>query len=71
MCLPPPLFEEVKNADTKETGTHNEIDDILARLEETEDEEEIRNYTELLDEKHIELEDVKREIRILTVWRFT
>ena len=48
-----------------------EIDDILARLEETEDEEEIRNYTELLDEKHIELEDVKREIRILTVWRFT
>ena len=49
----------------------DEIDDILARLEETEDEEEIRNYTELLDEKHIELEDVKREIRILTVWRFT
>lgn len=49
----------------------DEIDDILARLEETEDKEEIRNYTELLDEKHIELEDVKREIRILTVWRFT
>ncbi|MFA5753688.1 MAG: hypothetical protein WC910_11520 [Bacteroidales bacterium] len=49
----------------------DEIDDILARLEETEDEEEIRNYTELLDEKHSELEDVKREIRILTVWRFT
>jgi len=48
-----------------------EIDDILARLEETEDEEEIQHYTELLDEKHIELEDVKREIRILTVWRFT
>ena len=49
----------------------DEIDDILARLEETEDEEEIRNYTELLGEKRIELEDVKREIRILTVWRFT
>jgi len=49
----------------------DEIDDILARLEETEDEEEIQHYTELLDEKHIELEDVKREIRILTVWRFT
>jgi len=49
----------------------DEIDDILARIEETEDEEEIRNYTELLDEKHSELEDVKREIRILTVWRFT
>jgi ATP-dependent Lon protease len=49
----------------------DEIDDILARLEETEDKEEIQHYTELLDEKHIELEDVKREIRILTVWRFT
>lgn len=49
----------------------DEIEDILSKLEDAEDEEEIQELKELLEEKHSELEDVKREIRILTVWRFT
>ena len=47
----------------------DEMDDILARLKETEDEQEKMHYTDLLDEKRIELEDLDREIRQLVAYR--
>lgn len=47
----------------------DEMDDILARLKETEDEQEKMYYTNLLDEKRIELEDLDREIRQLVAYR--
>jgi hypothetical protein len=47
----------------------DEIDDILQRLKETEDEQERMDYTDLLDEKRIELEDLDREIRQLVAYR--
>ena len=47
----------------------DEMDDILQRLKETEDEQEKMYYTNLLDEKRIELEDLDREIRQLMGYR--
>jgi hypothetical protein len=47
----------------------DEMDDILQRLKETEDEQEKMYYTNLLDEKRIELEDLDREIRQLVAYR--
>lgn len=43
----------------------DDMDDILARLKETQDKQEKMYYTNLLDEKRIELEDLDREIRQL------
>jgi hypothetical protein len=47
----------------------DEMDDILQRLKATEDEQEKMHYTNLLDEKRIELEDLDREIRQLVGYR--
>ena len=47
----------------------DEIDDILQRLKATEDEQEKMRYSNLLDEKRIELEDLDREIRQLMGYR--
>lgn len=47
----------------------DDMDDILQRLKETEDEQEKMYYTNLLDEKRIELEDLDREIRQLVAYR--
>lgn len=47
----------------------DEMDDILQRLKETEDEQERMHYTDLLDEKRVELEDLDREIRQLVAYR--
>jgi hypothetical protein len=47
----------------------DEIDDILARLKATEDEQEQVIYIDLLDEKRVELEDLDREIRQLMGYR--
>ena len=47
----------------------DDMDDILQRLKETEDEQERMHYTDLLDEKRVELEDLDREIRQLVAYR--
>ena len=47
----------------------DEIDDILQRLKASEDEQEKMRYSNLLDEKRIELEDLDREIRQLMGYR--
>ena len=47
----------------------DEMDDILQRLKETEDEQERVHYIDLLDEKRVELEDLDREIRQLVAYR--
>jgi len=47
----------------------DEMDDILNRLEATEDEQEKAVYIDLLNEKRVELEDLDREIRQLLAYR--
>lgn len=47
----------------------DEMDDILQRLKETEDEQEKAVYIDLLNDKRVELEDLDREIRQLVGYR--
>ncbi len=47
----------------------DDMDDILQRLKETEDEQEKAVYTDLLNDKRVELEDLDREIRQLMGYR--
>ena len=47
----------------------DDMDDILQRLKETEDEQEKAVYIDLLNDKRVELEDLDREIRQLMAYR--